>query len=98
MGSFQLPPDAPPPQGALGTEVARWMREADGRLVALSAAEASPPRADDFGHVTEIDPVEPAPHAVTTRVTTRATTRASDVNARSGIVVAPGWGERPRPY
>lgn len=111
MGAFRFSPDAAPaPTGAdrrtpklqgLGTEVARWLRDADRRLLELSAPAASALRADDFGHVTPRH-AEGGVHRPMTELEAarphKAALRVTDLTDRSGIVVAQGWGERPRRY
>ena len=91
---------------ALGVAVERWLREADGRLVELEAPPPGVPRADDFGHVTPRDAAPELALAVGDRSDEPACatpasgsrSRATDLRDRSGIVVAAGWGERPRRY
>lgn len=88
--TFAVAPGRP-----LGSEVERWLREADRRLVEVSPTSSDLERADDFGHVTPPAPPQ-APMARVDEAPGVRTTAVARTAGASSIVVAPGWGERVR--
>ncbi len=97
MGNMEpvrpLPDDRVPARhvASLGGDVGRWIREADDRLASLDVRAPGVPRADDFGHVTP----EAAPRAASPAPREPAPAPERGPTA-GGIVVAAGWGGRPR--
>jgi len=88
--TFAVAPGRP-----LGSEVERWIREADRHLVEVSPTSSDLERADDFGHVTPPAPPQ-APIARADEAQHARTTSVARTAGASAIVVAPGWGERVR--